>query len=245
MAARDYATAYAAAEEATRPFLLLEREHWLAASQSMASSVASPGAATFAGLPAHWTLLRNAGRSAPSANRMPGGDFENLQIWQGAGWEHFQHPVPGVAADADLAAVAAHTGSFGLRLWARPADPKQVPQIIETSPVWIVSPPVSLPARSLVVIRGWVRVDQPIASSVDGLLVIDSLTGQTLAERITADDQWQEFVLYRACPQSGPVRLTFALSGLGTAYVDDISIQTLTPAPATPPLSAGRLPRIQ
>lgn len=232
IAAENYADAYLNAEEAMRPFRLLEHEHWLAASQSVTGLAASPLLASFSTLPGHWSLLRETAQRPPGANLLPGGNFENLQIWLNAGWDHFQHPVPGVIAQANLAPEAAHSGTLGLRLAVAPKALDQVPQLVESPPVWITSAPVNLEIRSLVVIRGWVRIPEPIQGSADGLLVIDSLTGQHLAERIHANDQWQEFVLYRACPQSGPVRLTFALSGMGTAYVDDVSIQILTTASA-------------
>lgn len=232
IASRDYSNAYLSAEEAMRPLRLLEHEHWVAASQSVTGLAASPLLASFATLSGHWSLLRETARRLPNADLLAGGNFENLQIWLNAGWDHFQHHVPGVTAQANLVPEAAHSGTLGLCLSVAPAVPDQVPQLVESPPVWIMSAPVRLERGSLVVIRGWVRIPEPIQGSPDGLLIIDSLTGQPLAERIHADDQWQEFVLYRACPQSGAVRLTFALSGIGTAYVDDVSIQALAPTSA-------------
>ena len=228
IAGKDYAGAYANAEEAMRPFRLLEREHWLAASQSVTGPATSPMLATFATLPGHWTLLRQLAQRPPGANLLPGGNFEDPRVWLGAGWNHFQHGVPGVTADANLAPEAAHSGRLGLLLTVSAENLDQVPQLVESPPVWITSAAVNLEARSLVVIRGWVRIPEPIEGSPDGLLVMDSLTGQALAERIHAGGEWQEFVLYRACPQSGPFHVTFALSGMGTAHVDDVSVQVLT-----------------
>jgi len=247
IAGKNFADAYMNAAEAMRPFRLLEREHWLAASQSVAGPATSPLLTTFATLPDHWALVQQLAHRSPGANLLPGGDFENLQTWLGAGWEHFQNEVPGVTSQdnlnasqdnlgAKLAPEAAHSGRLGLRLAVAPENPDQAPQLVESPPLWITSAPINLEARSLIVIRGWVRIPEPIEGSPDGLLVIDSLTGHTLAERIHAAEDWQEFVLYRACPQSGPVRVTFALTGMGTAHVDDVSIQLLTASRA--PLAA-------
>ena len=241
IAAQNYADAYLSAEEAMRPFRLLEREHWLAASQIATSQTASPMLATFTTLPGHWSFLRENAYRSPSTNLLVGGNFENLQIWLNSGWDHFQHPVPGVSAQANLVPEAAHSGTLGLCLSVAPSVPNQVPQLVESPPVWIMSAPVRLEKGSLVVIRGWVRIPEPIQGSPDGLLIIDSLTGQALAERIHANDQWQEFVLYRACPESGAVRLTFAMSGIGTAYVDDVSVQALASTSA-PVASASPYP---
>ena len=233
IAATNYADAYASAEEAMRPYRLLEREHWLAASKSLTGLASSPMLATFAALPGHWALQQAVSQRTLSANLLPGGDFENLQTWQAAGWDLVLYPAPGVVAGADLAAEATHSGNFGLALTVKAADPKQVPQLVESPPVWIASAPIRLEAQSLVVIRGWTRIPQPLQGGADGLLIMDSLTEPALGERIYANDQWQEFVLYRVCPASGPIRLKIALSGIGTAWLDDVTIQVLGPAPAS------------
>ena len=57
------------------------------------------------------------------------------------------------------------------------------------------------------------------------LMIFDSLAGPALAERIGQTQGWQEFSLYRIAPQSGAVTVTFALTGLGVARLDDISIE--------------------
>lgn len=227
--ANNHADAYAYAEEAMRPYRLLEREHWLAASRSLTGLASSPMLATFAALPGHWALQQAVSQRTLSANLLPGGDFEDLQTWQAAGWDHVQYPAPGVVARADLAAEAAHSGGFGLALTVKASDPKQVPQLVESPPVWIASAPIHLETQSIVVIRGWARIPQPLQGGADGLLIMDSLTEPALGERIYGNDQWQEFVLYRICPASGPLRLKIALSGIGTAWLDDVTIQVLGP----------------
>ena len=71
------------------------------------------------------------------------------------------------------------------------------------------------------------RVPAPITGSADGLLIVDSLSGEALAERIGKTDGWRQFVLYRVAPQSGTMSVTFALSGLGEAQLDDVVIQVV------------------
>ena len=43
-----------------------------------------------------------------------------------------------------------------------------------------------------------------------------------------------EFFLYRVAPSDGPVWITFALTGLGNAWIDDVTIQTISPRTAAP-----------
>jgi hypothetical protein len=112
---------------------------------------------------------------------------------------------------------------------------------------------VSAPAGKLLEISAQVWVPTAIAGSVDGLLVFDSLGGPALAERVGTSRAWRRMVLYRIVPpeSSGePVVVTFALSGLGEARIDDVSIRVLersgasTPAtlvstPGQPPAGGG------
>ena len=88
----------------------------------------------------------------------------------------------------------------------------------------------------------------PIKGSPDGLLILDSLGGEALASRVTASPEWKEFTAYRIADGSRTFTLTFALTGLGEAWIDDVSIEPVAPrntptAGAAAPLnpSAGRV----
>jgi hypothetical protein len=104
-------------------------------------------------------------------------------------------------------------------------EPGKPPAQIESPPLWITSPPVAVQAGELLRIQGWVHVPRPITGSVDGLLIVDSLGGEALAGRIDKTPRWQQFTLYRVAPQAGPVTVTFALTGIGEAWLDDVTIQ--------------------
>ncbi len=58
-------------------------------------------------------------------------------------------------------------------------------------------------------------------------MIFDSLGGEALAERIGRTNGWKQFALYRVAPQSGAMYVTFALSGLGEAWIDDVAVQVL------------------
>ncbi len=241
LAARNHPAAYLEAQRARRPLRLLERAHWEAAAASLRSPVASPAAVSFATLPWHWNLLEHVASSAAGPNLLAAGDFEDLPFLFASGWQHLQYPIPGVHAEAELSPGAAHTGRLGLRISARQAEPGD-PPVLESPPVWFTSPPVPVEAGQLLRIQGWVNVPSPMGGSVDGLLVVDSLGGEVLAERIQRTNGWEQFTLYRVATQSGPVSLTVALSGLGDAMVDDVTLQVLQP-PAATPVAAASCPR--
>jgi hypothetical protein len=102
--------------------------------------------------------------------------------------------------------------------------------VVETPPVWITTPPVAVPSGKLLQIEARVWVPQAVKGSSEGLLVFDSLGGPALAERVGVTPGWRRLVLYRIVPAEAtgePLIVTFALTGLGEARVDAVSIRVL------------------
>jgi hypothetical protein len=234
MAAGDFSQASTFARRAMKPLRFVERVAWEGAMQNRPSTVESPGTAAFATLPWHWELVDRTAAWRLGPNRLVGGDFEDLNVMNRAGWRHYERPMADVQSAADLMPNAAHAGQYGLRLTARPVNPASPPAVIESPPVWITSPAVTVQAGQTVRIHGWVQIPLDISGSVDGLMVIDSLSGEEMADRIYKTSGWREFNLVRAVPQDGPMTVTFAMTGLGEIHLDDISIAVLEPgfAPA-------------
>ena len=113
--------------------------------------------------------------------------------------------------------------------------------------MWITTPPLSAPSGKLLQIEARVWVPKPVKGSVDGLLVFDSLGGPALAERVGPSAQWRRLVLYRIVPADNDgeaFTVTFALTGLGEARVDDVSVRVLDRGAGTPAMivstGAGR-----
>ena len=141
---------------------------------------------------------------------------------------------PSVATDVSLSLSDPHSGRSALRLQTWATDPKKAPLAIERPPLWVTSSPVPVRQGQLVRIHGWANVPRRLAASTDGLLIFDSLGGSDLGERIRATQGWREFTLYRAVPQNGELTVTFALTGLGEASVDDLSVSVLEAEPIRP-----------
>jgi hypothetical protein len=227
LAAGDAPGAALNAQRAMRSLRLVERAYWDAAVKGLPSPITSPAAVSFDTLPYHWRLVDRLTGSRFGQSRIAGGDFEDLDTMMRAGWRYIQHATPLVQTAVDLAPDAARSGRLGLRLAATAVDPKKPPAVVETPPVLFASPPVQVEAGQIVCISGWVQVPAPIIGSSDGLLIVDSLSGEALADRIGKTDGWRQFALYRIAPQSGAMCVTFALSGLGEARLDDVFIQVV------------------
>ncbi len=234
--------AYRGAETGMRPLRLLERAYWDKAVEGQ-SPAANPLTADSGTLPQHAWLTQRLLAAAWSANALPAGDCEDVEKMRSAGWRLSQHPAPGVKASGEVAPGNAHAGNFSVRMMAQAADPKSPPDLLESPSVWLTTPPVQVPLGAVVRIHGWLRVPAPITGSVDGVMIFDSLAGPGLAVRVDAappadheigprSSAWQEFTLYRAVrPEAsldgaaGNVVVTFVLTGLGEAWVDDVTIE--------------------
>jgi hypothetical protein len=232
---------------ALRPLAQLERAHWQNAVQTAGSSNANPFTTSFPALPDFWRMQEKLRVVARWQNVLPGGDFENLESLLAAGWRHYQNVVPGIRSEADLsgrirsaigplqvgsipdgtAQAPLNLGRFCLRLAAQPLDAEAAEALVETPPVWITSPAVPVGAGQLLKISGWISVPTKIDGSGDGLTLFDSIGGAATAIHFEQTTGWQRFTFYRLAPIDGSVAITAALSGLGEAYLDDVTIETV------------------
>jgi hypothetical protein len=156
--------------------------------------------------------------------------MERIEDLATAGWRHFALEQQSLrsAVEIDRAQPASGTGSLTMK--AEPTSAADAPVVVETPPVWVTTPAVRVPAGRLLEIQARVWVPRPIKGSVDGLLVFDSLGGPALAERVGMTPAWRRLVLYRIVPTDAadePLTVTFALTGMGEARIDDVSIRVL------------------
>jgi len=208
----------------------LSRFHWEQATAQLPTPVANPLALSFETLPAYWRSLPAWYGRTDGTNRLAGGDFERLSEMDWAGWRHFTYQQHGVKTQAELSPVNPHRGGSCLTLLAT-SDTETPLTVIESTPVWVTSGGVDVPGGSWVRIDGWVRVPKPIVGSVDRLLIMDSLGGPALAQRIERTEGWEPLTLYRYAAEPTTLEVTVALTGLGEASIDDMRVTILPTAP--------------
>lgn len=219
---------YAQAEVALRALRLLMRAHWDRAVRDLDTPTASPFAVSFYTLPKHWALLDELRGLRPGDSVLPHGDFEVPAGTSQQGWVVQEvATLDPVVASVKRSAEGPHNGKQCVKFEVRPKDPRRVPAALERTFVALHSPAVKLPPGTLVRVSAWVRVPNQIAGSPDGVLFYDSVGGEPLAVRLTAPQKWKRFSLYRRVPESGTIHVTLAMSGLGTAYFDDVRIEPL------------------
>lgn len=213
---------------------ILQRAHWSAAVQSLSAPVSSPHTLCFQTLPEHWRLISRFGRSRPDrrGNVLRSGNFEDLDTMLAEGWQHSQNAHPAVRAVAELYPKGKQ-GSYSLRLVAAPVPGKDQPAYLARPPVSVTSPPITVRSGQIVHVSGWVRVATPIVAGPDGAVVSDSLAGPRCALRWNAKSGWQRFTMLREVRESGEMRLTLTLHGLGEVRFDDLRVVLHDPVAQT------------
>ena len=215
-----------------------ERRVWENAVKAEGSMMANPLVASDAALGEAWQFIAARTTTVAGEELLAGGDMERIESLAGDGWRHFARTDPDIVTSVEVLHSQAASGRGCLKLAARAKAPEESPIVVETPPLWITTPPVAAPAGKLLEISAQVWVPSPITGSVDGLLVFDSLGGPALAERVGATAGWRRMTLYRIVPPEAagePLVVTFALSGLGEARIDDVSVRVLERAGAGTP----------
>jgi len=225
------ARAYQSWERGLQQLAATRYDDWKSATESFPTPVASPLCVSFFALPYHHALSQRLCGALWGPNTLAGGDFEELPLLQSSGWRNWAADSSELATSVELSRQAPQAGQASLRLQCWPRPGHQVPTYVEAPAIAITSAPMPVRMGQILRIHGWVRVPHPIQASVDGLLIYDSLAGADLAERILAAPDWREFTLYRAAPAKGTATLTFALTGIGEAWLDQVTVNVLEPAP--------------
>lgn len=229
MISGDYRASLYYSANAMRTLHSVRRQHWERASLVFPSPSSSPLCCSFQTLPMHFELGEHLQQAKWGVNHLAGGSLENLDHLLQAGWRNHRAPDSPLNTIVQIDPAAAHSGAAGLRIKASQKDDATgLLTTIESAPVWITSAPTPVRAGTLVRIHGWARLESPVKGSSDGLMISDSLGGDALGHRLTEAGQWKEFTLYRAVDKDGELFVRFALSGIGEAWLDDVSI---TPAP--------------
>ena len=245
--AGDVASADGLARRGEQLLDQVRQTHWRKASEVLPSVTTSPYCLLFRSLPSHWRWLARIRTAKWSPNALAAGDFESLPQMLSSGWKQQREPVMGLAAAVELSVTSPWRGRTSLHLRVWPESTAEPPEVVETAPVVIHSAPVPVRASQWIRIHGWVHVPEAIRGSHDGLAIYDNLGGWDLAERVRQGTGWREFMFYRASKGDRPLVISFALTGMGEAWIDDLSVSLWdqatgpvgTPTPDTNPAGSS------
>lgn len=211
-------------EVASQRLAVVRRELITAGMRQFRSKTSSPLLMHSSLVPLHWKLANQLAATNWQPNSLPGGDFENLNHMTQNGWENRRLEVAGLQTKVELARNAAIDGQYGLKMSVKGRSQSE---LIESTPLWIATGRVPVKAGHMVRIHGWVKIDQAIQNSMDGLMIWDSLGGKDLAERIQVTPGWQEFAFYRAASTNTNVQVKFELTGVGEVLLDEVTIRAV------------------
>ena len=240
-AAQDFKTCREAAENALQLVRMLQRAHWNDAVRNLSSPLASPHTISFQTLPSHWRMISQIGRSSLNdTNLLRSGDFEDVDTMFVEGWKNSKRTLEGIRTSAELF-PAAQQGKYSLRLLAemnrtaekpveeeavsgRKAKPDPPPAVLNDAPVIVSTPQITVRAGQILHISGWIRIVTPPTSTLDGVMVYDTLLGTAGAVRWNRTNGWQRFEILREVRESGPMKVQLALTGLGEVQFDDLRV---------------------
>ena len=210
----------------------VQRADWKQAVAQLSSGVSSPHTICFQTLPDHWRMVAAIGRRGQRGeNLLRSGGFEDADTVYAHGWRHVESEDARLRTGAELNSTSAE-GEYSLRLHARPADPSRPPAELAEPAVQFVSPALRVYAGQIVLITGKVQLATPVAASADGLVIAESIQGTVGALRWqapTADNQWESFTMIREVVESGDLRISIELRGIGDVRVDDIQVLAINP----------------
>jgi hypothetical protein len=257
--ASDDRTAYLEANRAMRPLRILMREHWEEAVKAHAKLItpveplpvtgkpappsealkkrmldaaySSPYALSYYTLPRHWQFLQELHDAQTGPNLLTNADFELPPTQVPQAWSLQEVTLDDVDLSAERVTEQPKEGRQCLKLQIKPRDPKNPPAALERTFLGITTPVVKAPSGSIVQVSGWIRIPDPIQASVDGVMFFDSIGGEPLAVRLTGKTPWRKFTLHRRVGATGTLSVTMALTGIGTAYFDDVRIEPLSSQP--------------
>ena len=204
-----------------------QRDILSTARSPFASQTSSPLLTHISLVPTHFELVRRINPQGWEANGLAGGDFENLEHMTRNNWENHRTNDDTQRTHVELTTEAAVRGKHSLQMSVTSVDGDPGGLLVDRTPLWIKSSPVSVKGGQLVRIHGWIKIDRPITGSLDGLMVIDSIGGPQMAERLLLTQGWQEFTIYRCPARNTDVRITFALTGYGVVTIDEVDIRVI------------------
>lgn len=237
---RDFRTAREKAESSMQLLRILQRAHWNDAIRNLSAPLASPHTICFQTLPDHWRMIGQVGRSAHGeTNLLRSGDFEDVDTMVVEGWKHSQRAPEGVKTKVELF-PSSQQGKYSLRLLAAAEKPPAsdqgkdseknreqtplAPLVLPEAPVIVTTPQVTVRAGQIVHISGWIRIVTPVTASLDGVMIYENTLGTAGAVRWHQTTGWQRFEILREVRESGPLAITFALTGLGEVNLDDVKV---------------------
>jgi hypothetical protein len=222
-----------AADQALLASQRVVRTAWDEATAQFIAFQSSPLIASPLSLPLHIELNRLLAGRAWQSIAFPDTPFRNTEEFYRSRWRVDRRLNDTVQSDC-LVGGLGPDGLPSLVLATRPIQNQPIPSGYAGAAMRVSSPPLAAPIGSMVHIEGLVKIESHPGETQSGLLVCDSLGGETLGQLISSVDpsqyEWRRFELFRFVTQAEGVRLHFETRGQMQATVSGLKAETIVPA---------------
>ena len=208
------------------------RGSWDEAASQFGAFQSSPLLASPLSLPLHWEFNRLLqGRSWQSLS-IPGVPFQVTAQFHQSRWQVDRRLTESIESVCTIGATGPD-GRPALELTTKPLNNQPISSGYGGAVMRVSSPPINAPAGSMVHIQGLVRIASPIGETQSGLLVCDSVGGESLGQLISSADasldEWRRFTLVRFVTNERSIRLHFETRGEMRATISNIEAEMIIP----------------
>ena len=212
------------------------RSSWEEATSQFGAFQSTPLLASPLSLPIHWEFIRLlAGRNAQNIP-VPGIPFRDTAQLYESQWQVDRRLIENIQSDC-FVGTNGPDGLPTLVLTARPINSQPIPSGYSGAVMRVSSPPISAPVGAMIHVEGLVRIQSPQRETQSGLLVSDSLGGESLGQLISSADasqyEWRRFNLIRFVTKERAMRIHFETRGEMKAEVSNITAKMIMPSQPT------------
>ncbi len=209
------------------------RSSWDEATSQFGAFQNTPLLASPLSLPIHWEFIRLlAGRNAQNIP-VPGIPFRDTAQLYESQWQVDRRLIENVQSDCFVGAIGPD-GLPTLVITARSMQGQPISSGYGGAVMRVSSPPISAPAGAMIHVEGLVRIQSPAGETQSGLLVSDSLGGESLGQLISSADtsqyEWRRFDLIRFVTEDRAMRVHFETRGEMKAEVANITAKMIMPS---------------
>ena len=208
------------------------RRSWEQAMSQFEALQSSPLVSSPLSLPLHWEINRLLrGRSWQNLS-IPGIPFQGDSQFSNSQWIVDRRLTENVESICKIG-VNGPSGSPTLVLATNPINGQPIPSGYGGAVMRVSSPSIEVPESAMINIQGVVRIQSSPNESQSGLLVCDSIGGESLGQLISSANEtpyeWRRFSLIRFASNQRIVRIHFETRGEMQAEIADLEISMLVP----------------
>ena len=208
------------------------RGSWEEAASQFSAFQSSPLMASPLSLPLHWEFNRVLTERNWQSLTIPGIPFRDTAELSQSLWQVDRRLTENIESDSAIGTIGPD-GNPTLMLATKPINNRPIPSGYGGAVMRVTSPPIIAPAGAMIHIEGLVRIDSARGETQSGLLVCDSLGGESLGQLISSADssqyEWRRFSLIRFVTDERAIRVHFETRGEMRANIANLRAEMIIP----------------